>query len=63
MAGETALDDRFEYEQFRKGVMWRGRWCIWVGFGKVNVNIYAALGRVAIIFKLEAVVMLMIRFT
>ena len=40
-----------------------GRWCIWVCFGKVNVNIYAALGRVAIIFKLEAVVMLMIRFT
>ena len=43
--------------------MWRGRWCIWVGFGKVNVNIYAALRRVAIIFKLEAVVMLMIQFT
>ena len=34
-----------------------------MGFGKVNVNIYAALRRVAIIFKLEAVVMLMIQFT
>jgi hypothetical protein len=51
MFTESAVYDTFEYKELGVRMMWRGWWSVWVRLWKVNVDVQATLGCVAIVLE------------